>query len=197
MSNETLDFYDENLNLIGTASRERIHKEGLLHQVVHCWVISKMGDETWIYFQQRSFIKKDFPGLYDFAVTGHINAGEAKLTAALREMREEIGVRAEQGQLVYLGHMREEDVILKDFIDREVSQIYLYLNSDPEFKIGEEVERMVKISADEYSKKELLKAGSVTAFTLDNRSTVISASEFCRHKGEFEKIILPYLNSQN
>lgn len=196
MPNEMLDYYDENLNLTGTAERERVHREGLLHRVVHCWIISKNEDKTWIYFQQRSFNKKDFPGLYDFAVTGHIGAGEESIAAALREMREEIGIAAEPGQLIYLGQMREEDVILNGFIDREVSQIYLYSDFAPEFKTGEEVERMVKISAVEFRKKELLKAGSVTAYTLDGRPFTIKSDEFCRHKGEFEKIILPFLKSQ-
>lgn len=193
MAKETLDFYDENLNLIGTAPRERVHKEGLLHQVVHCWVIAKENNKTWIYFQQRSFNKKDFPGLYDFAVTGHIDAGEDKLTAVLREMREEIGARATPEQLVYLGKMREEYFFSKEFIDREVSQIYLYSNPNPEFKIGEEVERMIKVSSDEFKKKELGKAESITAYTLDGKPLTIKSNEWCSHKGEFEKIVLPNL----
>lgn len=193
MAKETLDFYDENLNLVGTASRERVHKEGLLHQVVHCWIISKENNKTWIYFQQRSFNKKDFPGLYEFAATGHIDAGEDKLTAVLREMREEIGVAATPEQLFYLGQMREKILFSKEFIDREVAQIYLYSYRNPEFKIGEEVERMIKVSVEEFRKKELLKADSITAYTLDDSPIIIKSNEWCSHKGEFEKIVLPNL----
>jgi 8-oxo-dGTP pyrophosphatase MutT (NUDIX family) len=90
MSNELLTIYDDEMNETGVAARDEVHAKGLLHQVVHCWVVSRWNGETWLYFQQRSHTKKDFPGLYDLAVGGHIDAGEEPLAAALREMREEI-----------------------------------------------------------------------------------------------------------
>ena len=58
---ELLDILDENMNLIGQAEREKVHAEGLIHQVVHVWIVSEIGGDPAFVFQQRAFDKKDFP----------------------------------------------------------------------------------------------------------------------------------------
>lgn len=38
MAEELIDIYDEKMNLLGTATREQAHREGLWHTSFHCWI---------------------------------------------------------------------------------------------------------------------------------------------------------------
>jgi len=62
---EILDIFDDEMHLIGTAPRDEVHTKGLLHQVVHCWILTYTGEKPTkenlrIWCQQRSFTKKDY-----------------------------------------------------------------------------------------------------------------------------------------
>src|SRR5699024_11690013 len=62
--------------------------------------------------QKRSLRKDSNPGCYDISSAGHVAAGDAYLPAALRELEEELGIRAEEKDL-HLAGMRKayfEDV---------------------------------------------------------------------------------------
>lgn len=187
-----LAIYDEDLKEIGKAPREEAHRKGLLHQVVHCWVAARQEEEIWLYFQQRSFEKKDFPGLYDLAVGGHIDAGEEATEALLREMREEIGVVPQKDRLRYLG-IRREEIRLGTFYDREIAQVYLYDPLQPSFSPGEEVERMIGIPLPELKKKELFGQKEILGYTLDGKRITLKEEMWCRHPGEFEEMVLPVI----
>ena len=39
---ERLDIYNEAWQRIGTAPRDEVHEKGLLHRVVHCWILEKL-----------------------------------------------------------------------------------------------------------------------------------------------------------
>ena len=88
-STEMLTVYDQNLNPIGTRTREYVHNNGLLHQTVRLWCIQN----NQIWFQRRSESKKLFPGRLDLAATGHIDPGETPLQAVIRETKEEISIQ--------------------------------------------------------------------------------------------------------
>ena len=64
-----LDFYDKEMQFIGTETRENVHARGLWHKTVHCWLYDDAGR---IYFQ----IRKDVNKLYTTA-SGHMQSGEA------------------------------------------------------------------------------------------------------------------------
>lgn len=80
---EFLDIYDENGKFIGKEERGIVHKNGLWHKTVHCWLYDKDG---FVYFQIRHEEKK----LYTTA-SGHIMAGETLEQGFAREIFEEIG----------------------------------------------------------------------------------------------------------
>lgn len=46
MAEELIDIYDEKMNLLGTATREQAHREGLWHTSFHCWIVRRSPD-TW------------------------------------------------------------------------------------------------------------------------------------------------------
>jgi len=71
----------------------------LLHQAVHIFVVNTQGE---LFLQKRSQTKDIQPGKWDTSVGGHVDAGEEPFEAALRELREELGVEA--GEPVFLYH---------------------------------------------------------------------------------------------
>jgi isopentenyldiphosphate isomerase len=104
---EILDIYNEDWQRIGTASRDEVHERGLLHRVVHCWIIQENQPVFW--FQQRAHTKKDFPDCFDLPCGGHVDAGETPIQAMLRELREEIGLYVTRNDLISLGAYRAPD----------------------------------------------------------------------------------------
>ena len=86
---ELFDVVDENDVPTGIATRAQVHSENLIHRAVHVFVLNKNGD---LWLQKRSLRKDKNPGLWDSSVSGHLDAGEDYLAAAVRELGEEIGV---------------------------------------------------------------------------------------------------------
>ena len=189
---ELFSVFDEEGNGLGSMSRGQVHRLGLWHQVVHCWMYARHGDTVWLYFQQRGASQKDFPSFYDLASTGHVDAGEEHRAAVLREVREETGASMDPGCLTFAGEVREE-IHEGDFFDREIGLVYLYELKLPEFSPGEEVDRMIAIPLEEYEKKELGRAPFIQGYTLEGEPVLIREEEWCRHEGEYEKLIKPLL----
>lgn len=86
---ELFDVVDENDVPTGTATRAKVHAGNLIHRAVHVFVLNKNGD---LYLQKRSLRKDNNPGVWDSSVSGHLDAGEDYLPAAIRELGEEIGI---------------------------------------------------------------------------------------------------------
>lgn len=187
---ELFTVYDENCNPVGTATRKEAHKEGLWHEVVHCWLVCRHSGRTWIYLQQRAFDKAEFPGYYDIGSTGHVDAGESHLDAVCREAMEETGLRLDKKRLTYLGMTKEEEP-LDDGYDREFARVYLYEMDMPFFAPGDEVERMAAVSLEEMMNLELLGAEAMQASFLEGEPFMIHKDQLCRHPGEFETLVYP------
>lgn len=89
---ELIDVLDENGVKTGrVVTREEVHREGLWHQIA---VVVVLDGNDRILLQQRSSNKQTNPGKWDIAGAGHVDAGESSLTAAKREVEEEIGIVA-------------------------------------------------------------------------------------------------------
>ena len=92
--NEQHEIYavvDEEDRVIGKATREEIHRKGLLHRSVHIFVFNRVGQ---LYIQKRSMNKDMYPGCWDSSASGHVDFGESYETAAVRELEEELGLKA-------------------------------------------------------------------------------------------------------
>jgi len=88
---EELDVVDERDEIVGSASREEIHRRGLLHRSVHVFLVDGAGR---IYLQKRSGWKKEHPLRWDSSASGHVLKGESYARAASRELAEELGIEA-------------------------------------------------------------------------------------------------------
>ncbi len=86
---EVFDVVDSLDRVIGSAYRRDIHRRGLLHRAVHIFWLRADGQ---LCLQRRSFAKDNCPGLLSSSCAGHVDSGEDYLTAAVRELREELGV---------------------------------------------------------------------------------------------------------
>jgi isopentenyl-diphosphate delta-isomerase type 1 len=85
---ELFDVVDASDQVIGQAPRREVHARNLLHRAVHVWIHDAAGR---FFLQKRSPAKDTFPGCWDSACTGHVDAGEDYATAARRELGEELG----------------------------------------------------------------------------------------------------------
>lgn len=111
-------------------ARSRVHREGDWHGTAHMWVANRGSDGRWkLLIQRRSKEKDNYPGYCDISSAGHLSAGDDFEKAAYRELYEELGLRAEQGELQFLFFMGRQ---VKEFfhdhsiIDREIAAVYLY-----------------------------------------------------------------------
>lgn len=83
-----------------SALKSEVHSKGLYHNTVHIWFYTPQGE---ILLQQRAKTKRIKPLLWDVSVAGHIDAGETILDGAVREIKEEIGLKVEASDLHKIG----------------------------------------------------------------------------------------------
>lgn len=90
MPMEYIDVLDENGIKTGEIlSRKEIHQRGLWHRAI---VIAIINENNEVLLQQRSINKDKNAGLWDISVAGHISTGQDSVSAAAREINEEISV---------------------------------------------------------------------------------------------------------
>jgi len=87
-ADELFDVVDLDDRVVSQAPRREVHAGNLLHRAVHVMVYDPNGH---LFLQRRSLTKDTFPGCWDSSCSGHVDAGEDYLTAARRELGEELG----------------------------------------------------------------------------------------------------------
>ena len=107
MSNplEMLEIVDENDNIIGLETREKVHKEGLLHREIHVFFLTPKGE---IIFQHRAKDKDTYPDKLDATVGGHVDPNMTYEETAVKECKEETGVDIDTSKLLFLTKMRKK-----------------------------------------------------------------------------------------
>ncbi len=105
-----------------TGPRWWFHLLGLRHGAIHIVLTTPQG---FFVAQRRSFAKDSSPGALDVAVSGHIGL-DAPLTAAWREMREEVGLEPRDIVGETLHPLAEHDIAIlthaaanPPYLDRE------------------------------------------------------------------------------
>ncbi|SEF66878.1 8-oxo-dGTP diphosphatase [Eubacterium ruminantium] len=112
--------------------------------------------DSWdVLLQKRSANKDSNPGCYDISSAGHISAGKEPLPSAVRELGEELGIKAVPEDFLYVGSRikkSNKEFYGKPFIDNQLSYVYIYkgeVEAD-KLKLQEsEVEAVVWMPLDE------------------------------------------------
>ena len=123
---ELIDILDANGQFSGkTALKSEAHKNGWFHKSVHIWLYTLDGK---LLLQLRGKNKETFPLYWDVSVAGHIGAGESSISAAIREVSEEIGLQLLANNLTYLdtfftSHTHSENCIDNEFHDVFIAQL--------------------------------------------------------------------------
>lgn len=107
---EVWDILDKEGNPTGkTIERKKVHLlKGEYHLVVHIWIL---GSDGRVLIQRRSFDKPLMPGEWA-AIGGSAISGEDALTAARRELEEEMGIETEPEELKLVRKMVRKNSIL-------------------------------------------------------------------------------------
>ena len=120
---EYIDIVDDTAQPIGeTALKSIIHSKGYKHNTVHLWFYTSKGE---ILLAQRSANKTICPLLWDVSVSGHVDAGESLVQAAIRETNEEIGLKINESDLYKIGVFKCFQSYPNGIIDNEFHHTYL------------------------------------------------------------------------
>ena len=164
---EYIDIFDENNNPIGEIKEKtKAHEEGNFHRTAHIWI---MNDKKELLLQKRSATKKSHPNCWDISAAGHIRAGETVIEGAIRELNEELGIKANESDFKFIAivkstknpynqefgyvYLLESCNTIKDYIfeDNEVSEVKYVYFEDLEKMVADKVEGLL-IHEEEYKK---------------------------------------------
>ncbi|MBI5823012.1 MAG: NUDIX domain-containing protein [Chloroflexi bacterium] len=115
MADELLDIINDEDMVIGQEMRSTVHQRGLQHRGVHVFLFTSDGK---MLVQKRSADRASSPSLLDCSISEHVQAGESYFDAAMRGMKEEMGVMGIEAQP--LGKIKME----YGPNDNEISRIY-------------------------------------------------------------------------
>ncbi|MCQ2501730.1 MAG: NUDIX domain-containing protein [Lachnospiraceae bacterium] len=127
---ELFDIVDQLGNPTGeTVERSVAHAEGIRHRTAHVWIARKKDGVNQVLLQKRAMNKDSFPGCYDTSSAGHITAGDEPEDSARRELEEELGITADEGDLKFVSCfdiLYQEEFHGKLFKDNEIAFLYVY-----------------------------------------------------------------------
>lgn len=109
-------------------TRREIHRDGDLHLAIEICLIN---DKNQILIQKRSAIKDSHPNLWEISCSGHVDAGETSIQAALRELQEELGITTTQSDLTFIQRFFEPSITQKNYINNEFKDLYLLYSNKP------------------------------------------------------------------
>jgi isopentenyl-diphosphate Delta-isomerase len=121
---ECVDILDKNGNQNGEIKpKSEVHEKGLWHKTVHIWFINSKNE---VLLQRRSKNKENSPDMWDVSVGGHVSSGEDLISAAIREVKEEVGIKITPKNLEFIGTVKQEFILNQGtYIDNEFLSIYI------------------------------------------------------------------------
>lgn len=127
MSKELIDVLDENGVKTGEIlPRDEIHKRGLWHRSI---VVAIINEKNEVLLQQRAVNKEKNAGMWDISVAGHISTGQNALSAAAREINEEVsvslGYNVDIKSFRYMFSYRTQQKYGKDFIENQFYDFFI------------------------------------------------------------------------
>ncbi len=122
---ELFDILDENGNFLNVQEeREVVHSKGLWHRAV---VVFLVNSNNQVLLQRRSPLKKKWPNMLDVSAGGHSNVGEFGYETAIRETWEELGIKLERQNIVFIG-CTKNSFIKGDIKDNMFNEYYVALS---------------------------------------------------------------------
>jgi len=164
---EIFDIRSKDGNVTGEKKeRGLVHRDGDIHGTSHVWIIRKNKIGTFdVLLQLRSKNKDAFPDCYDISSAGHLPSGQEYLESALRELNEELGIKAKKKDLKYIGMHYSElstEFYGKPFVNNEISAVYIYDKFVDALKLKLQVEEVQSVRWMEYTEcRNRIKAGTL------------------------------------
>lgn len=127
MKEELIDVLDEHGIKTGQVlPRKEVHKQGLWHRII---VVAIVNEKNEVLLQQRSANKDKNPSMWDISVTEHLSAGQDSLTAATREISEEVsvslGYSVEVRDFRFMFSYWKEEKVSDDHLDRQFYDFFV------------------------------------------------------------------------
>ena len=137
--------------------------KGRFHLVVHIWVKNSQGN---FLIQKRSPFKQPMAG--EWAATGGaVVSGENSQNGARRELSEELGIKAGERELEFVGRLKRKISIVDIWkLEKDIEADSLVLQSD-------EVERVKWVSPDEL--RQMIKKGDFHNYGKEYFDIIFSA----------------------
>jgi isopentenyldiphosphate isomerase len=132
-----VDVIDEAGNVTDTVARSVVRRDNLRHRSVFIAVMNAANE---LLVHRRAEWKDMWPGAWDIAFGGVVEAGEDWEAAAARELAEEAGIAR---QLHYLG----EDAYEDDAV-REMARVYAVRHDGPVTPVDGEVVEVAWVALD-------------------------------------------------
>lgn len=121
-ASEIFEICDDSGNVLGTELRSIVHKMGLLHKAVYCFVFDTRGR---LLIQRRSSKKSIGPNQWDLSVAEHLSPGESFREAAARGLQEELGITGVLLPQQPLGPMHRRSLLVPGkYVDNELVESY-------------------------------------------------------------------------
>lgn len=143
---ELWDLYDEYRIPTGkTHVRGEKMNKGDYHIAVHVWVINSKGQ---FLLQKRHEEKIGFPGMWECSAAGSAIAGDDSISAAIREMKEEIGLDGDIERFEFLYSVKFENgfddiYIYRDDVDIEKLVLQPEEVTDVKWAYPDEIAKMI------------------------------------------------------
>lgn len=90
MTDEYLDIVNGNDEVVGSALYQDVYKNLSPHRIIHILIFNKQNE---LLLQMRSIHKSAHPQHWSTSVGGHVQKGETYEQAAIRESKEELGIK--------------------------------------------------------------------------------------------------------
>ncbi|XOF34813.1 MAG: NUDIX hydrolase YfcD [Candidatus Electrothrix sp. YB6] len=121
---------DENNRELGEVPRRLMREQRLIHRASYILVFNRAGE---LFIQKRTASKDIYPGYWDVAAGGVVQAGETYEESAERELAEELGVRSAKLEFLF-------DQYYEDLDNRVWGRIFSCTHEGPFTLQPEEVE---------------------------------------------------------
>lgn len=126
MEEEVVVLVDARDNVVGSAPKMEAHRKGLLHRAISVFVFNTAGE---MLLQRRAGGKYHSGGLWTNACCSHPRPGENPHKAAMRRLREEMGL---QGSLDYSFSFIYRAELDQELIEHELDHVFTgTISNDP------------------------------------------------------------------